>query len=66
MSDQLDAETSLYFTIRNTHKRETSMPPAQFEPANPASESQQKHTADRAATGIGTLWKYALKAQRGF
>jgi len=42
------------------------MPPVGFEPAIPASESQQKNTSDLAATGIGTLWEHSLKAQRGF
>jgi hypothetical protein len=28
----------LYLTTRNTHKRQTSMPPAGFEPTNPANE----------------------------
>ena len=38
----------------NTHKKRTSMPPAGFEPAIPASERPQTHVLDRAATGIGT------------
>jgi hypothetical protein len=38
---------------RNTHKRQTSMPPAGFEPIIPASERPQSHPLDRAATGIG-------------
>jgi hypothetical protein len=43
----------LYPTMHNIHKRKTSMPPARFEPAIPASERSQIHTLDRAATGIG-------------
>jgi hypothetical protein len=43
----------LYLTTHNTHKRQTSMPPATFEPAIPASERRQTHALDRAATGIG-------------
>jgi hypothetical protein len=39
----------LYPTTHNTHKRQTSMPPAGFEPTIPASERQQTHTLDRAA-----------------
>jgi hypothetical protein len=31
------------------------MPPAEFEPAIPASERPQTHALDRAATGIGAL-----------
>jgi hypothetical protein len=34
------------------------MPPAVFEPAVPASERQQTHALDRAATGIDTLMFY--------
>jgi hypothetical protein len=43
----------LYLTTHNTHKRETSMPPAGFETAIPASKRPQTHVLDRAATGIG-------------
>jgi hypothetical protein len=43
----------LYLTTRNTHNRQTSMLPAGFEPAIPASERPQTHTIDRATTGIG-------------
>jgi hypothetical protein len=32
------------------------MPPAGFETAIPASERQQTHALDRAATGIGTSY----------
>jgi hypothetical protein len=34
----------LYLTTHNTYKRQTSTPPAGFEPANPASERPQTHT----------------------
>jgi hypothetical protein len=44
----------LYLTTHNTHNRQTSMPPALFEPTIPASELSQTHDLDRAATGIGT------------
>jgi hypothetical protein len=43
----------LYLTTHDTHKRETSMPPVEFEPAIPASDWPQTHALDRAATGIG-------------
>jgi len=43
----------LYLTTHNTHNRQTSMAPAGFEPAIPASERPQKHVLDPAATGIG-------------
>ena len=38
--------------IHNTHKRQTSMPPAGFEPTIPASERPHTQALDRAATGI--------------
>jgi hypothetical protein len=37
----------------NTHNRQTSMPPVEFEPTISASERPQTHALDRAATGIG-------------
>jgi hypothetical protein len=42
----------LYLTTHNTHKRQTSMPPAGFEHPIPASERPQTQALDRAATGI--------------
>jgi len=45
----------LYLTTHNTHKRQTSMPRAGFDPTIPANERPQTHTLDRAATGIGYL-----------
>jgi hypothetical protein len=42
----------LYLTTHNTHKRQTSMPSAGFEPTVPVSERPQTHALDRAATGI--------------
>jgi hypothetical protein len=51
-SDQPVAETST-FLAHNTHKRETSLTPAEFEPAIPVSERPQTYAVDRAATGIG-------------
>jgi len=49
-SDKPDAETS--FRQHNTHKTQSSMPPAGFEHAIPASEWPQTHASDRADTGI--------------
>jgi hypothetical protein len=43
----------LYLTTHNTYKRQTSMPPAGFEPAIPASEQPQTLALDRPTTGIG-------------
>ena len=45
----------LYMTTHNTHKTETSMMSAGFEPATPASERPQTHALDRAATWVGGL-----------
>jgi hypothetical protein len=41
----------LYLTTHNTHKRQTSRPPAGFEPAIPVSERPETHALDRAVTG---------------
>ena len=45
-SDQPD------LTTHNTHKRQTFLPPAGFEPTIPAKERPQTHALDGAATGI--------------
>jgi len=45
----------LYFTTHTTHKRETFMLPAGFEPTVPASGWPQTHSLDLAAAGIGRL-----------
>jgi hypothetical protein len=45
---------NLYLSKHNTHKKETSMPPAGFGPAIP-SERPQIHALDRAAPGTGTV-----------
>jgi hypothetical protein len=42
-----------YLATYNTHKRQTPMPPAGFEPSIPASERPQTHVLDRTATRIG-------------
>jgi len=44
---------SLYLTTHNTHKRQISMSPIEFEPTIPASEWPQSHALDRVAIGIG-------------
>jgi hypothetical protein len=44
----------LYLTTHNTHKKQTSKPPAGFEPTIPTIERPQTYALDRAATGIGT------------
>jgi hypothetical protein len=43
-----------YLTTHNTHKTQTSMPPAGFEPTTPGSKRPQTHALDSAATGIGS------------
>ena len=42
----------LYLTTQNTHKRQISIGPAEFEPTIPANERPQTHGLDRPATGI--------------
>jgi hypothetical protein len=54
----------LYLTTHNTHKRQTSMPPAGFEPTIPASERPQTQALDCAATGIGVQCKSIHKYKR--
>ena len=47
----------LYLTTHNTHNRQTSMPPAGFEPTISAGERPQTYALDRAATGTGVyIW----------
>jgi hypothetical protein len=45
----------LYLTTQNTHKRQISMPPAEFEPTIPASERPKAHAFGRSLAGIDTL-----------
>jgi hypothetical protein len=54
MSDQPDADTSTY-TMHNTYNRQTSMPPAGFEPTIPASKRPQNYALDNAVISIGIL-----------
>jgi hypothetical protein len=44
----------LYLKTHNTPTRQSSIPPAGFEPTIPASERSQTHALDRAATAIGS------------
>ena len=46
----------LYLTAHNTHKRQTSIPPARFEPSIPKSKRPQTNSLDRTATGIGNYY----------
>ena len=45
----------LYLTTHNTHKKQISMSPAGFEPANPESELWQINALHRAANGVSLL-----------
>ena len=49
-SDQPPKQT---LTTYNTQKRQTSTPPAGFEPAMSADKRSPNHALDRAGTGIG-------------
>ena len=51
----------LYLTTHNTHNRQTSMPPAGFEPTISAGERPQTtYALDRAAAGTG-IWEVSLR-----
>jgi hypothetical protein len=50
-----DRRRDLHLTTHNAHKRQTSKPPAGFEPTIPASEWSQSLASDCATTGIGTI-----------
>ena len=58
LDEGLAQRRDLYLTTPNTHKRQTSMPPAGFEPAIQTSEWPQSHALERAATGIGVIVNY--------
>ena len=45
-------------TTHNTHKRHTSTPTAEFEPAVPASDRPHTLALDRSATGFGNYRSY--------
>ena len=47
-------DADVYLTTHDTRKRQTSLLPAGFEPANPASDRPQTHTLVRAAPGTGS------------
>jgi len=62
MGDQLIVGTATY-TTHNTLKRETSLPPAGFEPAISTSELPPTYALDRAANEIGNL-EYTTKIKK--
>jgi hypothetical protein len=51
----------LHLTTHNTHKRQTTMSRAGFEPSIPAIERPQSHALHRMATGIGLISFYDIK-----
>ena len=53
-----------YLTTHNTPNRQTSMPPAGFEPTISAGERPQTYASDRAATGTGDLHHYSPTISR--
>jgi hypothetical protein len=50
----------LYLTTHNSHNRQTSMPPAGFEPIILVCERPQTHALDRTVTEIGRHAKHYL------
>ena len=50
----------LYLTTHNTHKTQTSMPLAGFDPTIPASEPPQTHALRCTTTGIGITLSFFL------
>ena len=61
---RLARRRDLNLTRHSTHKRQTSMHPAGFEPAIPVGEPSQTLILHRSATGIGKpvgiIWKYDI------
>jgi len=45
----------LYLVTHNTHNRQTSLPPAEFEPPIPGRKRRQSHASDRAVSVIHKL-----------
>ena len=65
-SEQPVVDTSTLRHTQNTQKTQTSMPLAEFEPANPANERPQKHVLDGTATGISQDEYKASNYFKGF
>jgi len=60
LSERSAPRRDLCLATRHIHKRQTSMPPAGFEPVFPASERPQTHAVGRATIGIGCyvrIWR---------
>ena len=58
LDEWLTHRRDLYLTTHNRHKKQASMPPAEFEPAIPASERPWIHALDREAIRMGKLFLY--------
>ena len=60
--DELSARRrDLYLKINNNHSRQTSIPPAGFDPTIPASEGPQTHALDRAVSATHYFTKRNIK-----
>ena len=57
--------SDLHLATYNTHDRQTSMLPVEFEPTIPAGERPQTYALDRAATGMGIKKLIAFHKTRG-
>ena len=55
LDDKSAHRIDLYLTTLNTHNRQTSMPPVEFEPTISADKRPQVYAFDRAATGTGIV-----------
>ena len=53
LDELLARRRDLYLTTHSTRNRQTSMPPAEFEPTVSAGERPQTYALDRTATGDG-------------
>ena len=58
-----DCPGCAFYPHCTTHTTQTSMPPAEFEPAIPTGERLQTHASDRSATGIGGIRSPDLPAR---
>ena len=66
LDEWLARRRDLYLTTHNNQKRQTSMHPAAFEPAIPASERSQTHALDGAATAIDSIENTGLYLTQNF
>ena len=55
----------LYLTTHIIHRKQTSIPAAEFEPTTPARERLQTHVLDRTATGVGELLLWYREIESG-